>query len=216
MKIHQLIQNRKTTQKVTEYLTKDRNLSENTLDTFEIGFENNPISIFCNRITIPLKNFDGNILAFQNRSLPWTNLEPKYLISKGFDKQTYVYGLCELLVSGKLDTVDYVVWTEGNFNVLAYYQEGFPAVCTMGASISEFQAYLIGCVTNNIIYVRDNDEASEKHFEKNFNTLTKFGHKVRPLCLPSIVNDYNDLIALPDKALVKKFNEKITNESRYF
>lgn len=203
---------------VVKYLTHSRNLYEKVLNKYDICFEDRSISIFNGRVVLPLRDFKGNVLGYQSRLYKKEDAQksPKYLISKGFEKSEYVYGLYELLASGQISKTHYLIWTEGNFNVLALDQEGFCAVCTMGASVSHAQGFILKCVTDNILYLKDADSAGDKHFSKNIGIMEESGLNVRPITLPRGFNDYNDILSKGTDKDLKKFNYILNNESDYF
>lgn len=208
----QLVSARKANRRVCDYLIQERGLSEQVLDTYDIGFVSNPLSKLNNRIVCPIKNLYGDVLGYQGRALPWLDLKPKYSLSAGVDKSYTLYGLYESAIDESI--FDFVCLTEGNFNVLAMKQLGLPAVSPMGVGLSKYQIFLLGCFTKKIILIPDNDAPGIKNMEKVKEILKKWEFSTRLIRLPEAANDFNDLLLGDPDLLVKTVNY-IKHEANY-
>lgn len=208
--------NRKNNSKVTNYLTKERGLDESLLDFYEVGYSTNPVSSLYKRILLPVKNPYGDVLGYQARTTPWDNLHPKYLMSNGLDKSWVLYGMYENIIDESIFKHNYVILVEGNFHVIALKQLGFPAVCTMGTGISNYQLFQLGCFVKNVIVVPDNDVYGLKDGKKVADALRKWEFNVRPVKLPTAINDPNDVLMPKFESYRNRVVNLLKNESSYF
>lgn len=211
-----LLTNRKNNYKVQSYLTRDRGLDSSLLDFYEVGYSTNPVSTMYKRILLPVRNAYGNLLGHQGRSVPWEDMHPKYLMSSGLDKTWVLYGLYQNIIDESIFEHNYLILVEGNFHVIALKQLGFPAVCTMGTGISDYQLFQLGCFTKNIIVIPDNDEYGLKNAKKVESNLRKWEFNSRVVKLPASINDPNDVLMPKYNSYKKRVVNLLRNESSYF
>lgn len=148
---------------------------------------------FANRITIPIKNYNGEIIGFAGRYIGEANNCPKYLNSPEtglFKKSKTIFGLD----IAKRSSSDYFILCEGFFDVISLHQNGYDnAVAPMGTALTSEQAQLLKRFKNNVIIVFDSDTAGKSAAEKAANILKNAGIETRI----AILNQYKD----PDEAM---------------
>jgi DNA primase len=90
------------------------------LQAFEIGFD--PIS---SRISIPVRNHEGNLVGFKGRA--WWDTHPKYLVLGGdeygfepYEASRYLFALNLARFEG-----DTIIVREGELNAIAMHQKGW-------------------------------------------------------------------------------------------
>ena len=114
---------------------------------------------FEDRIIFPMKNYDGEVTAFNSRAVN----EPKV----GMQKYKYSKGIKvnELVYPPLLPNKNYVVLVEGILDALSMQQEGIPALLNFGVNMTFGDLKIAHLIRNNIttIYIAlDNDEAGFK------------------------------------------------------
>ena len=119
-----------------------------------------------NRITIPVDDYDGNVITVSGKSvLSEEDIEfggiKKYLIYYNTDKSKTLYNISRALPYVDLLGTVYVV--EGFKSVWRLHQWGIDnVVATMGSALSEDQVLLLLKMNAKIITCGDNDKAGKK------------------------------------------------------
>jgi DNA primase len=114
---------------------------------------------FIDRITFPIFNSDGAIVAFSGRTT--SNKEPKYLNSKEnsiFSKSKILYNF-QNIISQDVDTL---IIVEGFMDAIAYHRAGIKnVVATMGTVLTPEHISLIKSLPNirSVVLSFDNDAA---------------------------------------------------------
>lgn len=153
-----------------------------------------------NRITFPIKNQNGTIIAYSGRSLD-PNLEPKYLLtpsSEIFNKSEVLYNLHSFFQN---DEVKYVYLTEGFMDTIACVQAGFKTtVATMGTSLGEEQIRLLKQLKKlkRVVLALDNDQAG-------LNANLNIGLKLLESGFNVSIIDYQNIDAKDADEIVQKF-----------
>ncbi len=136
---------------------------------------------FINRLMIPIISQYGKVLGFGARTLG--NIQPKYLNSpenEVFKKRKILYGTNNIKKRPEFN--NYLILTEGYMDVIALRNFGFPAIASLGTSITEVQVEQALNLSDNIFVVFDGDEAGKnamlRAFEK-FLKLLKLGKKIK-------------------------------------
>ena len=164
---------------------KKRGVDEKIAQAFELGYDP-----FYNSVVIPV--FDKQ---HKCKMLIRRNIGSKvYKNSAGSDKVSTLYGLH--MIYEKLDhLVDYpyVFITEGPFDVLRFWQFGYPAVGILQASISQNHVDLIKKLPFlRVVIATDNDVAGRNVAHKLAKALEK--HKeIFLLEFPSYAKDVGEL-----------------------
>ncbi len=153
-----------------EYLSK-RGYTPATIAELGIGYweGKNKDDIWSNRITFPIHNTKGDIVAFGARTLDKTTREnPKYINSTDseiFEKKRTLYGLHRAKKAIKKHNKVYVV--EGYTDADLMYQESWiNTIATCGTAFTEQHAQIIARYTPNVVFIFDGDEAGRKAAKK--------------------------------------------------
>ena len=221
-----------------EYLTRERGLTEETIKRFGIGYcwgsefkdPNDPViakaletgvakktdgskgqiyrSFLAGRVTFPIKDRQGNVVAFAGRTYPKPGLPPseapKYLNTPEwaqFKKAEMFYGLSEA-AAGIAKTRTAIV-VEGYLDVAMSHQAGTTnAIAAMGASASEQAFGQLWSMADRVVFCLDGDKAGHEGSIRSLNaaaaTLTD-GKEVRIATLPDGVD--------PDKFVMEHGQE---------
>lgn len=187
-----------------EYLINKRKLSDSIIDEFKIGLSitDNSLSkllinkgyspkeivsvslasdsekglydLFRGRITFPICDDKGNIVAFSARIYNEVS-ENKYINSKEsfiFKKGNILfnYDKCKTEVSKSRS----VIICEGQMDAIRIYSSGIKNVCaTMGTALTKEHISLLKKLNSKVILVMDNDDAGEKATLANGEELIK-------------------------------------------
>ena len=114
---------------------------------------------FRNRVTVPIHDREGRVIAFGGRSLG--NEQPKYInptTTDLFDKSHTLFGLH--LARDAARTKGRALIAEGYMDVLQLWNHGFTeAVACMGTALTEGQLKLLAPFTRKLYLVFDSDSA---------------------------------------------------------
>src|ERR1700724_1977358 len=139
---------------------------------------------FRRRITFPISNDTGKIVAFGGRAIG--DDLPKYLNSP----ETPIYTKSNLLyhldrAKEALRQRDFAVLVEGYMDAIAVARAGISnAAASCGASLTEPQVKLLNRFTRRIIVNYDPDTAGQAATERSLTILLEQGAEVRVLALP--------------------------------
>jgi DNA primase len=141
---------------------------------------------FRRRITFPIANESGKIVAFGCRALG--DDQPKYLNSP----ETPIYSKSNLLyhldrAKDALRRQDFAILVEGYMDAIAVARAGISnVVASCGTSLAEPQIKLLGRFTKRVIVNYDPDAAGQAATERSVSLLLEQDFEVRVLALPSI------------------------------
>ncbi|WIF87978.1 DNA primase [Acholeplasma laidlawii] len=142
--------------------------------------------VFRNRITFPIKDEHGQIIAFSGRTLN-KNEKAKYINSTEtpiFKKGLTLYHYFESIRPAVKQK--HVILHEGFFDVFASYKAGFEAsVATMGTAITSDQAKLIRRITDHVVIAYDGDNPGIKATLHAIPILKRHGLSMSILSLPN-------------------------------
>ena len=137
---------------------------------------------FRNRLMFPIIDVRGNVVGFGGRVLD--DSKPKYLNSNEtliFNKRKNLFGLN----LAKKSKQGFLILVEGNIDVVTMHQYGFDnAVASLGTSLTEEQATLIGRYTEQAVLLYDGDAAGQKATKRAIPILEKAGISVKVLQIP--------------------------------
>jgi DNA primase len=139
---------------------------------------------FRRRITFPIANESGKIVAFGCRALG--DDQPKYLNSP----ETPVYSKSNVLyhldrAKEALRRSDFAVLVEGYMDAIAVARAGISnVVASCGTSLAEPQIKLLGRFTKRVIVNYDPDTAGQAATERSISILLEQDFEVRVLALP--------------------------------
>ena len=225
-----------------DYLIKNRKLDEKIIKEFGIGLalndnklnklltskgfkeqeivdvslanrSDNLLDLFRNRITFPINNDKGDVVAFSARIFN-NESDNKYINSKEniiFKKGhiLYNYDKCKLECS-KTKTV---ILVEGQIDAIRVYSSGLKNVCaSMGTALTKEHIALLKKLNSKIIMVLDNDAAGEKSTLANGEALIQNNLEVFVVRLSG--NKDPDTYILDNG--IEKFKDAIKNAVSYF
>jgi DNA primase len=139
---------------------------------------------FRRRITFPIANESGKIVAFGCRALG--DDQPKYLNSP----ETPVYSKSNVLyhldrAKEALRRQDYAILVEGYMDAIAVARAGISnVVASCGTSLAEPQIKLLSRFTRRVIVNYDPDTAGQAATERSISLLLEHDFEVRVLALP--------------------------------
>jgi DNA primase len=141
---------------------------------------------FRRRITFPIANESGKIVAFGCRALG--DDQPKYLNSP----ETTIYSKSNVLyhmdrAKDALRRQDFAILVEGYMDAIAVARAGISnVVASCGTSLAEPQIKLLSRFTKRIIINFDPDTAGQAATERSVSLLLEQDFEVRVLALPSV------------------------------
>ena len=140
------------------------------------------IDFLRNRLTIPIHDARGRLVAFGGRILG--EGQPKYLNTRDtplFHKGGTLFGLHR--AKGAMKEGALVV--EGYFDVLQLHQAGVSqAVAPLGTALTEEHLRALGRFTRRVVLCFDGDAAGRRAMEKSLRLALPLGFEVRLLELP--------------------------------
>jgi DNA primase len=198
------------------YLLKERKLSAQTVVDFNLGFagdgfksvafarkedifqpllelkhfyqtsEGRYKDFFYQRITIPIRNSQGKIVAFGGRAIK-DSLTPKYKNSPNsivFQKEKTLFALDRARKAAR--EKERLILVEGYFDVIRLHSVGFrETVAPLGTSLTIHQARLIARTTSNVYLLFDGDTAGRKAAFSAAKNLLRFSLNVYVAFLPA-------------------------------
>src|SRR6202007_2807751 len=143
---------------------------------------------FRRRITFPIANESGKVIAFGCRALG--DDQPKYLNSPEspiYSKSNVIYHLDR--AKEGIRRQDFVILVEGYMDAIAVARAGISnVVASCGTSLAEQQIKLLGRFTKRVVVNYDPDAAGQAATERSLSLLLEQGFEVRVLALPPIVD----------------------------
>ncbi len=161
--------------------------------------------IFLNRIIIPIRDSQGNVVAFGARAIDDT--KPKYINSPEseiFKKGNTLFNLhiAKEYIKGR----GYAIVVEGYFDVISLYTIGFKnTVALLGTALTEHHAKELSKYTKEVILLFDADHAGQKAVFSTLPNLLMHGLKVRVAFLPN-GQDPDSMARTNSKELIKLIN----------
>jgi DNA primase len=141
---------------------------------------------FRRRITFPIANDSGKIVAFGCRALG--DDQPKYLNSPEtpiYSKSNVLYHLDR--AKDAIRRQDFAILVEGYMDAIAVARAGISnVVASCGTSLAEPQIKLLGRFTKRVIVNYDPDVAGQAATERSISLLLENDFEVRVLALPAI------------------------------
>jgi DNA primase len=147
---------------------------------------------FRRRITFPISNESGKIVAFGARALG--DDMPKYLNSPEspiYSKSNVLYHMDR--AKEALRRQDFAILVEGYMDAIAVARAGISnVVASCGTSLAEQQIKLLGRFTRRVIVNYDPDVAGQSATERSLSLLLEQDFEVRVLALPPVGNKKAD------------------------
>jgi DNA primase len=150
--------------------------------------ENSPAiySKFRNRITFPICNDQGKVIAFTGRTLATDEKAgPKYLNSP----ETPIYSKSRVLFNldnakEAIRKLDYSILVEGQMDCISVYAAGFHnVIASSGTAFTEIQAKLLGRFSKNVVVNFDPDTAGARATERTLGLLVEEEFNIRVVTL---------------------------------
>ncbi len=147
---------------------------------------------FRRRITFPISNESGKIVAFGCRALG--DDQPKYLNSP----ETPIYSKSNVLyhmdrAKEGIRRQDFAILVEGYMDAIAVARAGISnVVASCGTSLAEPQIKLLGRFTRRVVVNYDPDAAGQTATERSLILLLEQDFEVRVLALPPVGNKKAD------------------------
>jgi len=172
-------------------------------------------SKFRNRITFPISNDAGRIIAFTGRTLSTDEKAgPKYLNSP----ETAIYSKSRVLFNldqakEAIRKLDYAILVEGQMDCISAFAAGFQnVIASSGTAFTELQARLLGRYSKNVVVNFDPDTAGAKATERTLGLLVEEEFQIKVLTLEHGFD--------PDLFLRRKgkdaYAEALRHSQRYF
>jgi len=159
---------------------------------------------FRRRITFPIANESGKVIAFGCRALG--DDQPKYLNSPEspiYSKSNVLYHLDR--AKEGIRRQDFVILVEGYMDAIAVARAGISnVVASCGTSLAEQQIKLLGRFTKRVVVNYDPDTAGQSATERSLSLLLEQDFEVRVLALPPV----GDKKADPDLYIREKGAEE--------
>ncbi|NTU70077.1 DNA primase [bacterium] len=154
---------------------------------------------FYKRLMFPISNASGAIVGFTARILTNENIA-KYINTPEtpiYEKSKVIYGLDK--AKREINQKDWVVFVEGNMDVISSYQAGVTnVIATSGTALTREQARLIKRYTQNIILSLDMDLAGQEALKRGIFVLLEEGINIKVATLGSFKD--------PDEIIKKDVN----------
>ena len=172
-------------------------------------------SKFRNRVTFPIANDAGRIIAFTGRTLATDEKAgPKYLNSP----ETAIYSKSRVLFNlghakEAIRKLDYAILVEGQMDCISAFAAGFQnVIASSGTAFTELQARLLGRFSKNVVVNFDPDTAGAKATERTLGLLVEEEFQIKVLTLDSGFD--------PDLFIRRKgkdaYAEALRHSTRYF
>ena len=147
---------------------------------------------FRDRLTFPIHNERGKIIAFAGRALRQDQM-PKYLNSPEtaiYKKQNVLYNLHRAREAIRRERM--AVLVEGYMDVIGAYQAGVKhVIASCGTSLTQNHARAMRRHADTVIVNFDPDAAGKEAVEKSIDLLMQEGLRVRVLQLPDGLDPYD-------------------------
>ncbi len=191
-----------------EYLS-ERNITKQTIDKFQIGYEKDMIGFqinnqyqgyFRNRIIFPIIDMLGEIVDLVGRSLDGS--EPKF---KTFLETKDVY-FNEPIINQSEE----IIFTNSIFDVLSLDQVNLPGICTVSNQLTDNQ--IVKLTGKRIFLCFGNDESGRRETIRVARNISSVVKDLYIVHLPEGLRDINDFfihVKNPLEEFVKLLNKAI-------
>lgn len=138
-----------------EVLRSRRGLTDETLKAFQLGWDGD-------RVTIPIYDEYNTLVNF--RRYKWNSTDDQWKVLNYVDELNNSYGEVRIFGIDRLldNSLDYVVWSEGEMDRICAEQHDFPTACaTSGAGVWKPEWTKLLRNKKRIYIAQDNDEAGK-------------------------------------------------------
>lgn len=160
-------------------------------------------SSFQGRLTLPLKNENGQIIGFAGRALESSQQQAKYINTHAyscFEKKSYFFGLFESKKAILQGLSPYLV--EGYFDAMALWALGLPALALCGTSLSKDHVDILKKLSSKVVLCFDDDAAGHKALKHSLSLLWQKDMDIKAVSLEK--NDPADYMAQGQLEALKK------------
>jgi DNA primase len=168
---------------------------------------------FRNRVTFPIHNVSGKVIAFGARILKADKSQAKYLNSpetEVYHKSNVLYGIFQAKNAIRTKDVCYLV--EGYTDVISLHQAGIEnVVASSGTSLTIEQIRLIGRFTQNITVLYDGDSAGIKASLRGMDMILEEGLNVKLVVFPEGEDPDSYVQKIGSEAFVKNIQDNATD-----
>lgn len=168
---------------------------------------------FRNRVTFPIHNVSGKVIAFGARILKTDKSQAKYLNSpetEVYHKSNVLYGIFQAKNAIRTKDVCYLV--EGYTDVISLHQAGIEnVVASSGTSLTIEQIRLIGRFTQNITVLYDGDTAGIKASLRGMDMILEEGLNVKLVVFPEGEDPDSYVQKIGSEAFVNHIQENATD-----
>jgi DNA primase len=175
--------------------------------------QNKSFDRFRNRVTFPIHNVSGKVIAFGARILKADKSQAKYLNSpetEVYHKSNVLYGIFQAKKSIRDKEVCYLV--EGYTDVISLHQAGVEnVVASSGTSLTIEQIRLIGRFTQNITVLYDGDTAGIKASMRGLDLILEEGLNVKLVTFPEGEDPDSYVKKIGSDAFTKYIKDKATD-----
>lgn len=166
------------------------------------------VPTFLSRITFPIRNVDGKIVAFGGRAfLKSENNAPKYVNTHSYshyEKRKNFYGWYESKNAIQKGAVPILV--EGYFDAMAMWALGLPALALCGTAITPRHAKILRAMSSKIILCFDTDNAGIQALRNSLVELSRVNIETSLIVLeekdPGAYLEKKDLTSLKKRVSV--------------
>ncbi len=141
---------------------------------------------FRHRLMFPIRNDNGEVIAFSGRVLEADAKSAKYLNSPEtplFNKSKVLFGFDKS--KRGINKAGQAIVCEGQIDTLMVYEAGFQnVVAGQGTAFTEFHAKALKRQADEVVLCYDSDNAGYKAAERAFQALAPFGLIVKVAVLP--------------------------------
>ncbi len=141
---------------------------------------------FRNRVTFPIHDLQGRVLAFGGRVLQDVEGQPKYLNSSEspvFKKGEQLYGLYQARKG--ITQSKQALLTEGYADVISMVQHGFGNTCgVLGTALTREQVKRLSGLCDTVYLLFDGDRAGQQAALRSTQMILASGLQARPVTLP--------------------------------
>lgn len=168
---------------------------------------------FRNRVTFPIHNVSGKVIAFGARILKTDKSQAKYLNSpetEVYHKSNVLYGIFQAKNAIRTKDVCYLV--EGYTDVISLHQAGIEnVVASSGTSLTIEQIRLIGRFTQNITVLYDGDSAGIKASLRGMDMILEEGLNVKLVVFPEGEDPDSYVQKIGSEAFLKNIQDNATD-----
>ena len=141
---------------------------------------------FRKRVTFPIANESGRVIAFTARALDTGDKAgPKYINSP----ETPLYSKGQVLFNldkakSQIRAMEFALLVEGQMDCISVYMRGIQnVIATSGTALTEQQVFLLQRQTTNAVVVFDPDAAGANAAEKSIALITEMGFTIKLVTL---------------------------------